>query len=142
MKLRHADQRHEIKAIDVKRAAKADAFARIIAHFPLSARKVKPQRPSTWISSSSAGMESGRRLRIALIYRHNAKRIKRAGMFGRNRQNRLIMFGCLFWLARLLRPVSAVQKLIDPVVCHVARMPEARRECKIASNPDIYRVED
>ena len=73
MELRHADKRHEIKAVKIKRAAKARAFTLIIAQFTLRARKIEPQRPGGRVSSSSACMIVCRRLRVASIDRHNPK---------------------------------------------------------------------
>ena len=45
MQLCHPDQRHEIEAVDIKRATKAGPLARIIAQFALRPCEVKPQRP-------------------------------------------------------------------------------------------------
>lgn len=108
MELRHADKRHKIKAVKIKRAAKARAFTFVIAQFTLRARKIEPQRPGGRVSSSSACVIICRRLRIPSIDRDNPKRIECTRMRRRDRQNCLIMFGRLGWLARLLRRVSAI----------------------------------
>jgi hypothetical protein len=65
MELRHADKRHEIKPVEIKRAAKAGAFALIITHFALCPCKVEPERPRAGISSRSARVIVCSRLRVA-----------------------------------------------------------------------------